>query len=63
MPDGAESWEHMLSPTPGWENNQRSPLVDYSLWTVLLLVGLVGVMPILLVAITKLNARRKQFNI
>jgi hypothetical protein len=59
MPDGASNWEHLLSATPGWGNNKRQFDSESSLWSVLLLVGLVGVVCVLFVAINKLNARRR----
>jgi hypothetical protein len=59
MPDGSENWEHTLSPTPDWENNTRQPADESSLLTILLLIGLVAVLSIVLVAVSKLNSRRK----
>jgi spore coat protein CotH len=59
LPDGSENWEHLLSATPGWGNNKRQYDAGSSLWTVLLLVGLVGAVCAVFVVGIKLNARRK----
>jgi spore coat protein CotH len=59
LPDGSENWEHMLSATPGWGNNKRQYDAASSLWAVLLLVGLVGVVCAVFVVGIKLNARRE----
>jgi hypothetical protein len=59
LPDGASNWEHLLSTTPGWGNNKRQFDSESSLWSVLLLFGLVGVVCVLFVSINKLNARRR----
>jgi len=59
LPDGSENWEHLLSATPGWGNNKRQFDAESSLWSVLLLVGLVGVVCVLFVVGIKLNARHR----
>jgi len=59
LPDGTENWKHLLSATPGWGNNKKQFDAESSLWSVLLLVGLVGVVCVLFVVGIKLNARRR----
>jgi len=59
LPDGSDNWEHMLSATPGWGNNQRQPAAEFSLWTVLLLLGVVAVVCVLLVVVVKWSNRRR----
>jgi hypothetical protein len=59
MPDGAENWEYLLSATPGWGNNKRPPTAESSLLMILLLIGLVGVVAVLFVAITKYSERHR----
>jgi len=59
LPDGTENWKHLLSATPGWGNNKRQFDAGSSFWSVLLLVGLVGVVCVLFVVGIKLNARRR----
>ncbi len=58
MPDGSSNWEHMLSATPDWGNNERRFDARTSLWSVLLLVGVVGIVCVLFIVGIKLNARR-----
>ena len=60
MPDGSENWEHMLSATPGWENNGKQPYdAESSLSLIMILVGVVGVVAVLFVAITKYSEKRE----
>ena len=59
VPDGSDTWEHMLSPSPGWKNNTRKATDELPLSTLLMLIGAVAVLSIVLVAASKLNARRK----
>jgi hypothetical protein len=59
MPDGSENWEHMLSTTPGWGNNQRHPAAEFSVWSVLLLIGVVAAVCVLFVVGVKLSNRRR----
>ncbi len=59
LPDGSENWDHMLSATPGWGNNKRQSTAEFSVWNVLLLLGLVGLVCLLFVVVAKLSARRE----
>jgi spore coat protein CotH len=60
LPDGADNWEHMLSATPGWANNERPPYdVDSSVFTILLLLGAVAGVAVLFVVITKFSEKRR----
>ncbi|HDQ06911.1 MAG TPA: hypothetical protein ENN36_09380 [Candidatus Bathyarchaeota archaeon] len=59
VPDGADNWEHLLSPTPGWGNTKKPPYeAESSLPMILILVGAVGLVTILFVAITKYSEKR-----
>ena len=58
-PDGSENWDHMLSATPGWGNNKRQSNAEFSVWNVLLLLGLVGLVCIIFVVAVKLSARHR----
>ena len=58
--DGAEDWEHMLSATPGWGNNTKQPYdAESSLPTILILFGIIGVVVVLFVAITKYSEKHR----
>jgi hypothetical protein len=60
VPDGADNWEHMLSATPGWGNNKKPPYdAESSFRSILILVGVVGVITILFVAITKYSEKNR----
>jgi hypothetical protein len=59
LPDGSENWDYQLSATPGWGNNKRQFDVEFSVWNVLLLLGLVGLVCLLFVVTVKLTARRR----
>ena len=59
LPDGSENWVHMLSATPGWGNNKRQPAAEVSVWSVLLLLGVLGAVCVLFVFIVKWNNRRR----
>ena len=59
LPDGSENWDYQLSATPGWGNNKRQFDVEFSVWNVLLLLGLVGLVCLLFVVTVKLSARRR----
>jgi hypothetical protein len=59
VPDGSENWEHLLWATPGWGNEERQYDAGSSLWAILLLLGLVGIVCVVFVVGIKLNARRE----
>jgi hypothetical protein len=60
IPDGADNWEHLLSATPGWGNNKRQPYDSgSSLSLILILVGVIGLVTVLFVAITKYSEERR----
>jgi len=60
LPDGADNWEHMLSATPSWGNNKKPPYdAESSFWSILILVGVVGVIAVLFVAITKYSEKNR----
>jgi hypothetical protein len=58
--DGAETWEHMLLATPGWENNTKQPYdVESSLPVILVLVGIIGVVTLIFFALTKRDTKQR----
>jgi hypothetical protein len=58
--DGAETWEHMLSATPSWGNNKKQQYdSESSVLTILILVGIFGVVAVLFVAITRYSEKRR----
>ena len=59
LPDGSENWDYQLSATPGWGNNKRQSDVEFSIWNVLLLLGVVGLVCLLFVAAIKFSARHR----
>jgi len=59
LPDGSDNWKYLLSATPGWGNNKRQSDAESSLWSVLLLLGVVGAVCVLFVVGVKLSARRR----
>jgi len=60
IPDGADNWEHLLSATPGWGNNKRQPYDSGSSFSlILILVGVIGLVIVLFVAVTKYSEERR----
>jgi spore coat protein CotH len=60
VPDGADNWEYLLSATPGWGNNSKQPFdAGSSFSMILILVGVVGLVTVLFVAITKYSEKRE----
>lgn len=60
IPNGGETWEHLLTATPGWGNNERPPDAgESSLLTILLLVGVAVVLAVIFFAVSKRSERRR----
>jgi len=60
FPDGSENWEPMLRATPGWGNNKPQPTLEFSPWTVLLLIGIIAALSALVIVAGKIHAKRKK---
>ncbi len=60
LPDGGSTWEHLLKATPGWGNNKPKTDSGTSVWTILLLIGIVIALSGLIVVAGKIYARRRK---
>ena len=60
LPDGSENWMPLLRATPGWANNKPQATFEFSIWTVLILIGAIAALSALVIVAGKIHARRKK---
>jgi hypothetical protein len=60
LPDGSPNWDYLLRATPGWGNNKPKANSESSMWTILLLIGVVAALSALTIVAGKIHAKRKK---
>ena len=59
LPDGSPNWTHLLRATPGWGNNKTQINAETSVWSILLVVGIVLSLGLVVFIAGKISERRK----
>ena len=59
LPDGSPNWTHILKATPGWGNNKTQINSETSVWSILVVIGIILALGSLLVIAGKISGRRK----
>jgi hypothetical protein len=60
LPDGSSNWTPLLRATPGWGNNKPQATLEFSVLTVLLLIGVIAALSALVIVAGKMHAKHKK---